>query len=237
MVGQRDDRQEQVGDDHELEAPPARVKQSRSCARTRRVKPEADVKSDVTHSRGRLVVTEALPADIVKLDASLASPRTANQLERTWAGSRRPRRLSNVGWMSCPGATFTAPDGIPCLGADGLREERAIRPVTAGANSPASSVDRKLLGTCRRGSHSARPVPAVALRDPHRSPDACRSAIGSPILPFIRSSDSWLGSLFGDSRWRLSRSTSARRRRDSGLNVWAVRSLHRLQRPPEQGYS
>jgi len=59
------------------------VKQPRSCARTRRVQPGADVKSDVTHSRRLLVVAEALPADVVKLDAILASPRTAHRLERT----------------------------------------------------------------------------------------------------------------------------------------------------------
>jgi hypothetical protein len=46
---------------------------------------------------------------------------------------------------------------------------------------------RKLLGTSKRASHPARPVPAVAsllllLYDPRCSAVACRSAIGRPFL-------------------------------------------------------
>ena len=48
--------------------------------------------------------------------------------------------------------------------------------------NPSLSVGRKLLGTSTRGPHRARPAPAVAPHDPLRSADACRSAIGRPIL-------------------------------------------------------
>jgi carboxymethylenebutenolidase len=44
------------------------------------------------------------------------------------------------------------------------------------------SVDRNLLGTSKRASHPARPAPAVAPHGPRCSADACRSAIGRPIL-------------------------------------------------------
>jgi hypothetical protein len=44
------------------------------------------------------------------------------------------------------------------------------------------SVDRKLFGTSTIGSHPARSAPAVAPHDSPRSADACRSAIGRPIL-------------------------------------------------------
>jgi hypothetical protein len=44
------------------------------------------------------------------------------------------------------------------------------------------SVDRTLLGTSTIGPYPARPDPAVAPRDSPRSADACRSAIGRPIL-------------------------------------------------------
>jgi hypothetical protein len=43
-------------------------------------------------------------------------------------------------------------------------------------------VDRKLFGTSTIGSHPARSAPAAAPHDPPRSADACRSAIGRPIL-------------------------------------------------------
>jgi hypothetical protein len=44
------------------------------------------------------------------------------------------------------------------------------------------SVDGKLFGTSTIGSHPVRSAPAVAPHDPPRSADACRSAIGRPIL-------------------------------------------------------
>ena len=43
-------------------------------------------------------------------------------------------------------------------------------------------MDRKLFGTSTIGSHPARSAPAVAPHDSPRSADACRSAIGRPIL-------------------------------------------------------
>ena len=66
----------------------------------------------------------------------------------------------------------------------GRPARRAVsRPVCADEKNPALSVDRKLFGTSTIGSHPARSAPAVAPHDPPRSADACRSAIGLPILP------------------------------------------------------
>ena len=60
---------------------------------------------------------------------------------------------------------------------------RAVsRPVCADETNPALSVDRKLRGASTVGPHTAQPAPAVAPHDPPRSADACRSAIGRPIL-------------------------------------------------------
>ena len=60
---------------------------------------------------------------------------------------------------------------------------RAVsRPVCANEKNPVFSVGRKLLDTSKRASHPARPVPAVAPHGPRCSADACRSAIGRPIL-------------------------------------------------------
>ena len=65
----------------------------------------------------------------------------------------------------------------------GRPARRAVsRPVCADETNLALSVDRTLLGTSTIGPHPARPVPAVAPRDPSRSADACRSAIGRAIL-------------------------------------------------------
>ena len=65
----------------------------------------------------------------------------------------------------------------------GRPARRAVsRPVCANEKNPALSVDRKLLGTSKRASHPARPVPAAAPQDPPRQAHACRSAIGRPIL-------------------------------------------------------
>jgi DNA-binding GntR family transcriptional regulator len=47
------------------------------------------------------------------------------------------------------------------------------------------STDRKLRGAYTIGPLTARPTPAVAPRDPPRSADACRSAIGRPILGLV----------------------------------------------------
>ncbi len=61
--------------------------------------------------------------------------------------------------------------------------KRAVsRPARANETNPALSVDRKHLGTSTIGPHAARSVPAVAPHDPRCSADACRSAIGRPIL-------------------------------------------------------
>ena len=65
----------------------------------------------------------------------------------------------------------------------GRPARRAVsRPVCADEKNPALSVDRKLFGTSTIGSHPARSAPAVAPHDSPRSADACRSAIGRPIL-------------------------------------------------------
>jgi len=67
----------------------------------------------------------------------------------------------------------------------GRPARRAVsRPVCADEKNPALSVDRKLFGTSTIGSHPVRSAPAVAPHDPPRSADACRSAIGRPILHF-----------------------------------------------------
>jgi len=60
---------------------------------------------------------------------------------------------------------------------------RAVsRPVCADEKNPALSVDRKFRGASTVGPHTAQPAPAVAPHDPPRQADACRSAIGRPIL-------------------------------------------------------
>ena len=60
---------------------------------------------------------------------------------------------------------------------------RAVsRPVCADETNPALSVDRKLRGASTVGPHTAQPAPAAAPHDPPRQADACRSAIGRPIL-------------------------------------------------------
>ncbi len=65
----------------------------------------------------------------------------------------------------------------------GRPARRAVsRPVCADEKNPALSVDRKLFGTSTIGSHPVRSAPADAPHDPPRSADACRSAIGRPIL-------------------------------------------------------
>ena len=65
----------------------------------------------------------------------------------------------------------------------GRPARRAVsRRARANEKNPALSVDRKPLGTSKRASHPARPVPAVAPHGPRCSADACRSAIGRPIL-------------------------------------------------------
>jgi hypothetical protein len=65
----------------------------------------------------------------------------------------------------------------------GRPARRAVsRRARADEKNPALSVDRKLFGTSTIGSHPARSAPAVAPHDPPRSADACRSAIGRPIL-------------------------------------------------------
>ena len=68
----------------------------------------------------------------------------------------------------------------------GRPARRAVsRPVCANEKNPALSVDRKPLGTSKRASHPARPVPAFAPHGPRCSADACRSAIGRPILKCV----------------------------------------------------
>jgi hypothetical protein len=65
----------------------------------------------------------------------------------------------------------------------GRPARRAVsRRARADEKNPVLSVDRKLFGTSTIGSHPARSAPAVAPHDPPRSADACRSAIGRPIL-------------------------------------------------------
>ena len=65
----------------------------------------------------------------------------------------------------------------------GRPARRAVsRPVCADEKNLALSVDRKLRGVSTVGPHTAQPAPAVAPHDPSRSADACRSAIGRPIL-------------------------------------------------------
>jgi hypothetical protein len=65
----------------------------------------------------------------------------------------------------------------------GRPARRAVsRPVCADETNLALSVDRKPLGTSKRASHPAGPVPAVAPHGPRCSADACRSAIARPIL-------------------------------------------------------
>ena len=88
----------------------------------------------------------------------------------------------------------------------GRLAKRAVsRPVCPHEKNQALSVDRKLLGTSKRASHPARPVPAVAPHGPRCSAVACRSAIGRPILT-IRCLCRCTGSL---ACFRLPRSTQA----------------------------
>ena len=61
----------------------------------------------------------------------------------------------------------------------GRPARRAVsRPVCGNETNPALSVERKLLGTSKRASHPARPVPAVAPHGPRCSADACRNTSG-----------------------------------------------------------
>jgi len=57
----------------------------------------------------------------------------------------------------------------------------------AHEKNPALSVDRTNLGTSKRASYPARLVPAVAPHGPRCSADACRGAIGRPILQWFSS--------------------------------------------------
>jgi len=69
---------------------------------------------------------------------------------------------------------------------------RAVsRPVCADEKNPALSVDRKFRGASTVGPHTAQPAPAVAPHDPPRQADACRSAIGRPILEHVNEESAW----------------------------------------------
>ena len=61
------------------------------------------------------------------------------------------------------------------------RTTQETGPVCGNEIKPALSVDRKPLGTFKRGPYPE-PTPPVAPHDPLRSVGACRSAIGRPIL-------------------------------------------------------
>jgi hypothetical protein len=52
----------------------------------------------------------------------------------------------------------------------------------SSSRSTTTGQDRKLLGTAMSGPRPARPGPAVAPYGPRCSANACRSAIGRPIL-------------------------------------------------------
>jgi len=87
----------------------------------------------------------------------------------------------------------------------GRPARRAVsRPVCANEKNPALSVARKLLGTSKQASHPARPVPAVAPHGPRCSADACRSAIGRPIL-------------YHSIMWLLAHERERRQREDEAL--------------------
>ena len=92
------------------------------------------------------------------------------------------------------------------------REKRRAVSGRARANepNPALSVDRKHLGTSTIGPHPARPVPAVAPHGPRCSADACRSAIGRPVL-WCAKVPSHVGNLRTHAQRIIGR---------AGLNVW-----------------
>ena len=96
----------------------------------------------------------------------------------------------------------------------GRPARRAVsRPVCAHEKIPAMSVGRKLLGTSKRASHPARPVPAVAPHGPRCSADACRSAIGRPILrPISNLSNSTAAAVSPSDSWRTNRGESREKR-------------------------
>ena len=58
--------------------------------------------------------------------------------------------------------TSTAADGIPCHGGKGPREER-FQGQSAPMKNRSLRVDKKLLGTFKRGPRPARPAPTVNL--------------------------------------------------------------------------
>ena len=116
--------------------------------------------------------------------ARLAGPRATGRLGRARSGPRRPGNLSGTDRRTArdrhpqPLTEFKPRCGRPA--------RRAVsRPVCADEKNPTLSVDRKLFGTSTIGSHPARSAPAVAPHDSPRSADACRSAIGRPILSGI----------------------------------------------------
>ena len=82
----------------------------------------------------------------------------------------------------------------------GRPASRAIsRRARADETNPALSVDRKLRGASTVGPHTAQPAPAAAPHDLPRSADACRSAIGRPILLSSGRSGRWCESSRPDS--------------------------------------
>ena len=97
----------------------------------------------------------------------------------------------------------------------GLGEE-----LCANEKNPALSTDRELTGTSTIGPYPARPVPDLAPHDPPRQADACRWAIGRPILP-----NGYRCGSRGDGPGRSSRQEQPRRWREE-VHHHEVTSAH-----------
>ena len=113
----------------------------------------------------------------------LTRPRPAHQLGRARPGPRRPGNLSGFARHRHrhlqPLTAFRSTVRT-------AREKGGFRAGLRRRENPALSVGRKLLGSSTVGPHPAQRVPDVAPRDPPRQDDACRSAIGRPILSVSR---------------------------------------------------
>jgi hypothetical protein len=133
--------------------------------------------SESPFSATRFVPRLAHLGEPLESPVSLSRPWPAHRLGRTRPGPRRPGNFSGTDSRS---ARHRHPQPLRHSMPQCRRPARRAvsRPVCGHEKNPASSVDRKLLGTSKRASHPARPVPAVAPHGPRCSADACRSAIG-----------------------------------------------------------
>jgi hypothetical protein len=158
-------------------------------------------RSFLLRARGVVATSDSLRSLPIRGRSGRSSHISANRSNHR--PSRRPVARRPTGESSCR-ATFDRAifqgriDELPVIDIRSLSRHsmprcgrparRAVsRRARADEKNPALSVERKLFGTSTIGSHPARSAPAVAPHDPPRSADACRSAIGRPVLILFRS--------------------------------------------------